>query len=236
MTTETGAVEQLPEVATTELDDKDVAAYLKENPDFFLSHQDLLADLTLPHESGTAVSLLERQVSLLRERNNSTRAQLGSLLANANKNDQLFAITRRLILALLRAQSKDKLAEDVRRTFTDQENIDACALVLADDEKERADGELRRSADISRVFANVFRLNHTHCGKPESGQLEFLFGAAADTIRSSAICPIRMDGKPLGILAIGSNRNEYFNLDLDTLFLDFIGNVIAAVLEGQLSR
>ena len=46
----------------------DVASYLRENPDFFTDRDGLLAEMTVPHESGKAISLLERQVKILRER------------------------------------------------------------------------------------------------------------------------------------------------------------------------
>lgn len=209
-----------------------VAAYLSENPDFFLSHQELLADLTLPHESGKAVSLLERQVTLLRERNYSIREQLGNLLENASKNDQFFEITRNLVLALLRAGSIGQLGDAVKETFLAQDNIDACELFL----DSEYDADSKSQPELGVLFADVFRLNHTHCGKPAAGQLECLFGAAAPAIRSTALCPIVLDGKPLGILAIASRQVHYFNVNLDTLFLDFIGKVIAAIVEGHLAR
>jgi len=43
-----------------------VASYLKKHPDFFINRDSLLAEITLPHESGQAISLLERQVKILR--------------------------------------------------------------------------------------------------------------------------------------------------------------------------
>ena len=45
-----------------------VVGYLRRNPDFFARHDDLLAEISLPHDSGSAISLLERQVNILRER------------------------------------------------------------------------------------------------------------------------------------------------------------------------
>ena len=41
-----------------------VARYLRNHPGFFLNNEDLLADLKLAHNSGRAVSLLERQVEV----------------------------------------------------------------------------------------------------------------------------------------------------------------------------
>ena len=74
-----------------------VADYLRANPEFFLSQNDLLADLRLPHDSGKAISLLERQVVILRERGHEARQKLGSLRQNARDKDQLFDVTRNLV-------------------------------------------------------------------------------------------------------------------------------------------
>ncbi len=236
MSNESVAAQKLPDTTIETVTGKQVAAYLSENPDFFLSQQELLADLTLPHESGKAVSLLERQVTLLRDRNYTIREQLGNLLENASKNDQIFEITRNLVLALLRAKSIEELVGAVRKTFIAQENIDACELILASCYGTSSGVNMKSELDFSVLFADVFRLEHTHCGKPIKSQLECLFGDLAESVKSTALCPIMMNGRQLGILAIASRERHYFNVNLDTLFLDFIGNVIAVILEGHLPR
>jgi len=76
MSNESGAAESIPEIVKANVSEEQVAAFLSANPDFFLDHQELLANLTLPHQSGEAVSLLERQVSVLRERSYHANAKL----------------------------------------------------------------------------------------------------------------------------------------------------------------
>ena len=236
MSNESGAVKKLPELAEIGVTEEQVATYLAANPDFFRNRQELLADLTLPHQSGEAVSLLERQVSILRERTYHANEKLGSLLENASKNDQIFEVTRGLVLSLLRADSAAQLAESLSETLLRQDSVDACQLVLTDELGSEANGNLSIDNNLAETFADVFRLDHTHCGQPTNQQLAILFGEAGGTIRSTALCPIVSGNRQLGILAIGSLKSNYFNVNLDTLFLDFIGHVIAAVLEGQLSR
>ena len=77
------------------LNDEDVATYLRQNTDFFINKPSLLADLTLPHERGGAISLVERQVSILRERNMDMRHRLTHLIDNARINDVLFEKTKK---------------------------------------------------------------------------------------------------------------------------------------------
>ena len=68
-----------------ELTGAQVAEYLSANPDFFSDRDSLLALMTLPHQQGGAVSLVERQVSVLRDRNRSTKNHLDDLLNAALK-------------------------------------------------------------------------------------------------------------------------------------------------------
>ncbi len=236
MSNESGAVEKIAELTVESITDSQVAAFLRHNPDFFLDHQELLAELSLPHQSGEAVSLLERQVSVLRERTYHANAKLGNLLENASKNDQLFELTRVLVLTLLRADSADQLAVAVCDTLSRQENIDACQLIVSDSLATESTEHLRIDKNLAETYDDVFRLKHTHCGQPDAKQLSLLFGKSAAEIRSTARCPILSNGIELGILAIGSQQSNYFNVNLDTLFLDFVGHVIGAVLEGKLSR
>ena len=63
--------------------------YLADNPDFFERHADLLGTIRLPHGAGGAVSLVERQVSLLRQKDLKHERKLKELLDVARANDAL---------------------------------------------------------------------------------------------------------------------------------------------------
>jgi uncharacterized protein YigA (DUF484 family) len=230
MSNEPGTAQALVAEDSQALTDQQVADYLLNNPDFFLSHGRVLAEISLPHESGKAVSLLERQVSILRNRDSDTRARLNNLLDNARNNDQLFETTRNLVLALLRAKSPADAARAVTSTLKTQDNIDYCELILTGGKSAQDDEELRADPELVSRFPDVFRLKRTHCGTPSFRQLEFLFDDDAQTVRSTALCPVFARGEPLALLAIGNERDNYFNINLDSLFLDFIGSVVGAVL------
>lgn len=88
----------------TKLSADKVAAFLRQNPEFFQQRSDLLELMRLPDPRGPAVSLLERQAAILRERNQELRERLNGLIDVARENDQLFEHTRRLTLALLEAR------------------------------------------------------------------------------------------------------------------------------------
>ena len=77
--------QQKSEAALREsISEEAIAAYLLSHPDFFERHSSLLLKLRLPHQtSGLTVSLVERQVSVLRQRNSQLERQLQDLIAVA---------------------------------------------------------------------------------------------------------------------------------------------------------
>src|SRR5210317_784370 len=99
------------QVAITELSDDTVREFLKDNSDFLQRNPDMLDYLHISHPSGSAVSLVEKQVSVLRERNMDMRHRLNSLTSNARDNDKLYEKTRTLVLQLLEAESAAQLCE-----------------------------------------------------------------------------------------------------------------------------
>ena len=209
-----------------------VADYLRANPDFFAAQPDLLADLRLPHESGKAISLIEKQLVVLRERSQEARQKLGSLLENARDNDQLFDVTRNLVLSLLKARDATEVAEITQDQLSELGSVDACEIIVVARPGLQLSGGVRteNGEKLAQEFADVFRLRRTHCGAIPRDSIEKLFGANSDRVGSTALCPIMSDSEVIALLALGNASEDYFNTSLDTLFLDFIGHVVGAIL------
>lgn len=238
MNSDNSAAEKIETESSNKLSPDDVASYLKTNPDFFIEQEDLLADLSLPHESGNAISLLERQVTILRDRGIDARQKLNNLLENARNNDQLFDTTRNLVLALLRAKDITEIADVAQDQLSNQANIDSCEVIMVARQGLKVSDSVRLEAEdnLKERFADVFRLKRTHCGPIGEEQAQYLFPASDNNIKSTALCPVISNGEVLALIAFGNNSDNYFNVNLDTLFLDFIGHVVGAVLDKQLSE
>ncbi len=236
MSIKASTVENVNSDTSAELSAEQVADYLKKNPTFFATHDDLILELTIPHESGKAISLLERQVTLLRESGIEARQKLGSLLENARNNDQLFDTTRNLVLALLRARNTTELGEACQDQLGSLANIDALEVIFVQHEHLNVADSVRTypPKKMMQDFKDVFRLKRTHCGAMEKWQLDILFPSTNNSIKSTALCPVVNNGEVFALLAFGSKSDDYFNTNLDTLFLDFIGSVVGAILSKQL--
>lgn len=221
-----------------QLSDTNVAAWLKQHPQFFHKHPDLLLQLSIPHESGTAISLLERQVAVFRERQSALHDQIQEFFKNARNNDNLFEKTRAVILELLHCTNLAAL----QRVITDKLRIDfaasAAALVFVSDLPESVGVTRLPTAAVRTALGNLMQKPGTYCGPLNWAQKSLLFPKQIPTIISAAIVPlqildssrIRRDyGFPL--LLIGSSEDNQFNSSLDTLFLDFIGEVLTSKLQ-----
>src|SRR5476651_1957666 len=110
-----------------------VAAYLEANPDFFVEHEELLNAMLIPHQRGDTVSLVERQLKLLRERNIEMRHRLSQLMDVARDNDRLFEKTRRLNLALMDATSLEEIVIAVEDSLRQEFAVPFVSLILFSD-------------------------------------------------------------------------------------------------------
>ena len=122
------------------LTDDSVREYLKNHSDFLQRHPDMLDFLHVNHASGSAVSLVEKQVSVLRERNTEMRQRLNALTANARSNDKLYEQTRHLVLALLEAESVPALCAAYRRAMQADFDVEHTSIILFGDPASAPDG------------------------------------------------------------------------------------------------
>lgn len=216
--------------------DDDVARYLRNHPGFFLKHEDLLADITLSHDSGKAVSLLERQVSILRDRNMEMRTRLSGLLENAQHNDILFEKTKALILALMEARRADELADIFCRTLTNNFDVEAASLIVFGNPGVSNTRLRVTSADeASKHVGSILKNNKAICGILREAENHFLFAEQAAKVGSAAVVPLH-NNRPLGIIAIGSNDPQHFQSSMGTLFLGYIAEVINRCLPRLLKQ
>lgn len=208
-----------------ELDTEEVLAYLHRHPDFFLRHEDILCELALPHRAGAAVSLVERQVSLLRERNIESRQRLNRLLEHARDNDELFNKTRQLILGLLEAGSLEELSQCLVSTLRREFDVEQCRLLLVGGEA----GDQISLETAETTLSNLFRSGKPVIGPLRPQELELLFGDGAAAVNSAVVVPVR-GATPLALLAAGSSDARRFHGEMGTLFLEFIGDALQRLL------
>ncbi|KPK60869.1 MAG: hypothetical protein AMJ59_04555 [Gammaproteobacteria bacterium SG8_31] len=223
------------------LTEDDVVQFLTREADFFTRHPGLLAQLELPHQSGEgAISLVERQLSVLREKNRGLEGRLKDLISVARSNHELSDKVHRLALRLIRSHSAAEVIEAVeevlREDFGASDTVavlfhNASDIVQADDTRflrrvERQSGELK-------AFATFLERARPRCGRARDSQLEFLFPDHAMEIGSVALIPLG-ERAEIGMLAIGSGDSDRFHPGMSTDFLERIGELVGLALSSRM--
>ncbi|MGB1244497.1 MAG: DUF484 family protein [Porticoccaceae bacterium] len=212
-----------------------VREFLRDNPRFLDDNPDILESLSLPHNSGNAVSLVERQVGVMRDRNKEMRNRLDNMLATAHDNDLLFEKTKRLVLNLLEAKNLPAMVETIYDSLGKDFEIDFYSLTLLGDEKSLP-RTMARVASIEKANEQVNTLigsNRAVCGVLREEEMTFLFGEKGLQVGSVAAVPLRYNNL-YGILAIGNADPNFYKSSMGTLFLSYIAEVVNRILPKHL--
>lgn len=212
-----------------------VRDFLQDNPTFLDKNPDILESLILPHNAGNAVSLVERQVGVMRDRNNEMRNRLDNMLETAHDNDLLFEKTKRLVLNLLEAKNLAALVETLYDSLGKDFAIDFYSLTLLGDE-EQLPATMARVASIEKANEKVGTLlssNRAVCGVLREDEMLFLFGEKGLQVGSVAAVPLRFNNL-YGILAVGNSDPNFYKSSMGTLFLSYIAEVLHRILPQYL--
>ncbi len=219
-----------------EPDADQVARYLTNHPEFFENQAELIAGLRLSHASGSAVSLIERQIQVLREQNEGLKARLLELVDVARDNDRLSDRVHRMTLDLLATDGGPALVDTLEDRLRNEFDADAVTLFLSDIDGslQRESGALKLDADdaVKALFESAFRDSKTLCGRLSPEQNAFLFREQAQAIESAAVIPLDHHAQA-GLLAIGSRESKRFNTGMGTLFLSHLGELLLALLKQK---
>jgi uncharacterized protein YigA (DUF484 family) len=214
-----------------------IADYLQAHPDFFERYTGLLATLQLPHSTGgAAISLVERQVAVLRQQNQNLEQKLGDLVEVARGNDVLAEKIHSLALLLFSANGRDEVVDVLERQLLVAFGADQAMLVLFDDTGKAADYDGRFLRQIKRddatlgPFKTFLKASTARCGTVRDTQRDFLFGTDNIEIGSVALIPLGPESD-LGFLAIGSHSADHFHPGKSIDFLTRLGELVACVLK-----
>ncbi len=211
------------EVASV-VNDELVATWLMRHPDFLLRHPDVLAKLNVPHGSGGAASLIERQVAVLREQLANERGRLNHLVARAHDYEALLTRLHELTLRLILAPDLQHACNALEQALREHFRADAVAVKLFP-----VDTKARAADPLVRSFVDFVDRDRCLCGPVAAEQAGTLFGDLQVEIHSAALIPIRAH-EQTGVLAIGSADPKRFAPDMGTDLLERLGAVAGAKL------
>lgn len=221
----------------TDAEEESVARYLQQNPEFFERHQALLARLRLPHSrGGSTISLVERQIEVMRERHAALEAKLAELVRVARDNDAIADRFHRFARRLLRAPTRQAALDEIEASLRDDFDAFHSVLLLVSPAAQESTQRFPRliAGDDANLksFESLFASAKPRCGQVRDSQRDFLFGSDANDIGSVALVPLGEKGA-LGLLALGSTERDRFHPGMSTEFLGRMADLIADAVARQ---
>ncbi len=222
---------------STQVSADQVAEYLQQYPDFFHEHLNLLEDLNIPHPSGTATSLILKQVELLRTKHQDLEYQLNELLEIARNNDASFIRMHKLTLALLEASTLSEVVTNLNIVMAEYFLTDFVAVRIVKEVTNPSISNLfiEPNSENLKPFLKVLASNQPKCGRATLAQAKVLFGDAATEVKSCAIIPMNFTELD-GILAIGSRNEDRFHHSMGNLFLTQMSEIIGTRFIALLNK
>ena len=210
-----------------------VVEYLRSHTDFFGRHPELLEELTVPHSCGGAVSLVEYQVSVLRDQNHDLRRRMQRLVNNARDNEKLSQRMHRLTLGMIECASLDEVFANLYQALSEDFKAEFAAARVFRSPTAAADRGLGEfvadDADARQLFEPVLQSSKPVCGRVRPEQMAYVFADQSAEIESGALVPLR-DHHPIGVVAIGSRDPQRFRPGMGTVFLRQLGEVVSRVI------
>ena len=228
---------RVDELADELADELQLISLLKDNGAIFQRHPELLETLDLSHETGGAVSLIERQVQVLREKNNQLDKRLCELMDVARDNERLAQSRHRIALNLLGAHDLNDVVSIVLDELSNELKADFAVVKLFTEKETWLKQYPQLFVATGSDGLNAFKTMRDHknpvCGRGTDEQKTFLFVDDANQIKSVAIIPLTT-GADLGLIGLGSEAISRFQASLGTQFLSQMGELVSAALAVHL--
>ncbi len=228
------SVQEEKNLETTNTTESMVAEYLRDNLDFFTKHPEILAELIIPHSHGGAVSLVERQITVLREQNEQVRKRLHELIEIARQNEELARRMHQLALTLMDADDpKDifnTLYDNLKKNFHADRAVVRLFANPSFVDSFPTDEFAGKEITERSLFKSIIEKRLPLSGRMKRQQQVFLFGDDGDEIASSVMVPLHGDCWG-GILSIGSFDAERFQAGMGVELLANLGEVLSFILK-----
>ena len=219
------------DIKSNDIQSEQIADFLKANPDFFKDHAELLLDLNFTHENrGEAVSLIQRQVELLRNHLTQNRERLAELATNAKHNESLLKRFQTLAIGLATANDHNHAINILNRTICLDFGLSLLEVVVPEDSwPDPAAQVVTLPEDAYQEFANAVYNIPIYLGKTPDKLREGVLVNQHELARSIAMIKIEI-AEHEGYIVIGSKDEKHFQNDMGTEFVTFLAEYINAVL------
>jgi uncharacterized protein YigA (DUF484 family) len=226
----------------TQLDEDQIADFLVAHPDFFERHGAVLARIKLPHQRGSAaISLVERQVLVLRDKHAVLEKKLHELIENGRANDAISDRLHRLTRRLLRARDAAGVVAALETSLREDFGASRWVLLATDPAVSvlgnLPNGHVRvvpRGSPELKIFETFFESGRPRSGQIRDTQRDYLFGGEGSQVGSTVLIPLG-ERASLGLLAIASHDTERYLPTMSTDYLVRIGEIVTEAVSARLA-
>ena len=188
-------------------------------------------------KDNNTISLTHKQNDILRQEVDQLKRTLSDIVVNAKENDRLFDKTKGLILALMDVKTLADYCQVLFSHLTDSFGVSHYQLHLFDYEKKIDIPHLcvDSSATAENKLGALFNPKSKYqLGLFREKELGYLFpNVDSKEIKSAALLLITdQKNTIIGLLSLGSLDPDYYHHHLDTLFIDFLLEVIKRQIPG----
>ena len=202
------------------IDAKDVELFLLDNLDFFVTRESLVSEMEFKHSQSSASSILERQITKLRDEHKNVIELLKSFIDTASINEDLFKKSKDLTLKILESDTNENIKEIVEESFKKDFGVDDCKVEFFDN---KAIDKLEKEIGLSMHKGAV------HCGSFSNEKIALLFDD--EKIESLVIAVIVLKDE-IGLLKLGSHDRTKYLGDEDTTFIEYIRDILEKKLSS----
>ena len=216
----------------TVLDAQAVADYLLAHPDFLRGRRKLLTQLSIPHPAGGAVSLVERQVEVLRQENRKLEQRLVNWMEIARANDRLLAHLHELAITLLAEGDLERRLDMLTQRLHSDFGADAAVIVRLGKGHDGAHVRYLPRTDVGcEGILETLESGQPMCRPLSEKRRERLF-PGNKRLASAAFVGLGI-GAVDGFLTLASNDPKHFHPSLDTAYLARLGELVSAALAAR---
>jgi uncharacterized protein YigA (DUF484 family) len=201
-----------------------IAQYLRDNPYFFDDHIDTLVQIQLPHpHGGRTISLSERQLVALRDKNKDLEKKLREMITYAQENEALQLKVHELVIALFGARDLNTLQDMIPYMLRDLFAVPHVVMHLW-----QTSPPSEAMLNFADTQAQPICVHH-----PVEDTASW-FGEHATQLRSYAYLTLHAGSGTIGMLALASEDKERFYPGMGVMFLQRISEIASSALAPYL--
>lgn len=216
---------------------QDIISYLQEHPEFFEQQPELFASLSFPtSHGGRAISLTERQMMTLREKNKVLELKIAELMRYGQENEAIAEKFQRWTRLLLLQRQARLLPETLTASLAEIFNVPHLALRIWASSPELTDLPCTETVPVELVRLTD-QQQSPYCGPATETKADAVALLKEANIQSIALIPLRRGATPesFGLLMLGSADPRRFHTGMGTDFLSHIGETASAALTRLLN-